>query len=88
MKTTKKTITKKTVKPVYTVDISNCEDANDILLAFANAKQKAGLPITDEELECLINENSVMIIVENVCEVKKKKLPWYKLFWNWVTRKK
>lgn len=85
-KTTKNT--KKTFKPVYTVDITDCVNGTDVLLAFANAKQKAGLPITDDELNAIIEDNSYMIILECVDHsIREKKPNIFKRFWNWITRK-
>lgn len=47
-KTAKKS-TKK-VNPVYTVDLTNVKNANDIYFAFVTAKVRAGEPITTKEL--------------------------------------
>lgn len=92
MKTVKKT--KKNTKPAFVVDITECEDANDMLIEFGYTKQAAGLPITTDELEAIINEAidfaEVCLTVNNVlfCEQKPKKLPWYKRAWNWLRGKK
>ena len=84
----------KKFNPAYIVDITNCENDREILCAFGIAKQKAGFAITDDELDAIVNENSIITIIENTpivinntCDCKKK-LPWYKRFWNWLTRKK
>ena len=47
-KTAKKS-TKK-VNPVYTVDLTNATNSNDIYFAFVTAKVRAGEPITTKEL--------------------------------------
>lgn len=89
MKTQNKT--KKSIfKPAYIVDITKCEDVQDTLIAFGNAKQKAGYPITDEELDAIIDDKSAIIILHDICayEVKDEKKSWYKRLWNWITRKK
>lgn len=88
MKNTKKT--NKKVNPAFTVDISKCQDANDMLLAFAYAKQEAGLPITNEELDAIIDDNMIIVVLaKRICDCNcSKKKPWYKRFWNWLTRKK
>lgn len=87
MKTQKKTIKKSAVKPAYTVDITKCEDAYDMLVAFGETKQKAGYPITDEELDAIIDNNSYTVIIHDTCAYEVEKKPWYKRFWNWITRK-
>lgn len=51
---TKKTNTKKTTKPAFTVDITACNDLYNTALAFAIAKQKAGIPLTDENIDIII----------------------------------
>lgn len=84
----KKTNTmKKTVKPEFTVDVTNCETGFDLLVAFAKAKHQAGLAITDDELNALIDDNSVMIFVEkqpiSICNCTKKP-NIFKRFWNWL----
>jgi len=80
---------KKVTKPSYIVDITKCEDGHDVLLAFAEAKQKAGFPITDEELNAMVDVNSTVVVIHDTCayEVVKEKKPWYKRLWNWITRK-
>lgn len=92
MKTIKKT--KKNFKPVFTVDITECETPNDMMIEFGYAKQQAGLPITNEELEAMIDEAVEVATICNevkklvVCECyKPKKQPWYKRFWNLLTCK-
>lgn len=83
---TKKT-TKK-VKPVYTVDLRDIETLSDIDLVFGVAKHDAHLPLTDNELKAIIEEfgtKITFVYCDSSC--KKKKLPWYKRFWNWIRRK-
>ena len=87
MKTKKST--KKTFEPAYTVDITNCEDPFDILVQFGLAKQKAGFPITDDELSAIIDDNSTLVVVREITmECECKKLPWYKRLWNKLFGKK
>jgi len=52
----KKQVSKKTIKPTYVVDITKCEDLYDTALAFAVAKQKAGQPLSDENLDIIITK--------------------------------
>lgn len=47
----KKNTTKKQVKPVYTVDMTDCYDANDLKMQFVFAKVNAGVTIKPEELD-------------------------------------
>ena len=93
----KKTTTKKTkkqTKPKYTVDLRGIETFNDIDVAFGLAKHKAGLPISNDELEAIVFDAYEMFgpkitIVDCNCECPTiKKKPWYKRFWNWLFGKK
>ena len=99
-KVTKKETVKKTKavkKPTFVVDISNANTVNDTVLAFAYAKQDAGLPITNDELVAIVIDAidtfkddivpTCTVVVEKAKEVKKK-LPWYKRFVKWLFRKK
>lgn len=57
MKTEKKTKSVKkstSKKPEYFVDLTDVKTPNDVYVEFALAKQKAGKPITDDELETII----------------------------------
>lgn len=85
--TTKKT-TKKTVKPAYTVDLRDIEYLSDIDFVFGMAKQKAHQPLTDSELNAIVDELGTKITVVYCDCTRQKKLPWYKRFWRWITRKK
>ena len=49
----KKNNTKKSFKPAYVVDITACNDLYDTALAFAVAKQKAGQPLSDENVDII-----------------------------------
>lgn len=94
----KKNTTKKSIKfkPAYTVNIANCEDATEVALEFALAKQNAGLHLTNENLEAIVNraidvalESEPTVIFVNECECNcSKKKPWYKRFWNWLLGRK
>ena len=73
----------------YVVDLDKIEVLSDIAPAFALAKHNAGLALTNDELAdiCtyMIDMFGPKIYVVN-CECKKKQ-PWYKRFWHWLTRK-
>ena len=47
----KKNTTKKQVKPVYTVDMTNCHDVNDLKMEFIFAKVNNGIAIKPEEFD-------------------------------------
>jgi len=49
----KKSTAKKLIKPAYVVDITKCDDSYDTALAFAVAKQKAGIPLSDENINAI-----------------------------------
>lgn len=46
---------KKTVKPVFKVDLTDCNTVEDIYAAFGSAKQKAGVPVMKIELRSIIH---------------------------------
>lgn len=73
---------KKTKKfnPVFVVDLTNIDNTEDVIKAFIEAKKEAGIDMIDYVY------NVDVIIPDDKCE--EKKLPWYKRFWNWITRKK
>lgn len=78
----------KTKKPAFVVNVNDIEYLEDVDVVFGLAKQDAGLPISDDELIaiCLFTWKHMgprFIIVECKCG---KKTPWYKRFWNWVTK--
>ena len=57
MKTEKQTKSVKkstSKKPEYFVDLTDVKTPNDVYVEFALAKQKAGKPLTDNELETII----------------------------------
>ena len=79
------------VKPAYTVDLTDTYTAEEAKVKFALAKHNARIPLTDDELKTIIAYTgdlvpSVCLCNVEVYEVKEKK-PWYKRFWNWLTRK-
>ena len=81
--------TKKVNVPSYTVDLDEIETLEDIPVAWGLAKQRAGLPITDEELTAICKRvcdefGTKITILECKCEQKQ---PWYKRLWNWIRRK-
>lgn len=75
MKRTKKNI------PVFVVDLTNATTAEDAVNAFNKAKSDANIDVIDYIFDVHIN----IPVIEEKEEVK---LPWYKRFWNWITRKK
>lgn len=96
-KSTKKT-NKKTVKPTFIVDVTECNSPEEIRRAFTLAKVKNGVAITFDELDHFVSTivedyNDVVtstiaaaFICSNCCECEKKQ-PWYKRFWKWLRRK-
>ena len=84
--------TKKTnKKPAYIVDITDVNDVDAMRVAFALAKHNANIPLSDDELISIITYTinrmpEIHIYSVEYYEVTKK--PWYKRFWNWITRKK
>ena len=86
---------KKTKKYSYIVDLVDVETPADLLSRFADAKQKAGLPISDSEFNGLIERvtelaSPTFCICECcVCtKAEPKKKPWYKRLWNKLRGKK
>ena len=80
---------KKRVKPAFVVDLTDCVDGFDVLYKFAITKHEAGLPITDDELDAIVQKKSMATtLVFDVDVFEMKKTPWYKRFWRWLTRKK
>lgn len=87
-------------KPAYTVDITKCENAGDVKFAMIDAKMKAGQPITQDDIDFIVVDSinmftgyaiksfeGYMITIEPTEDDNAHK-PWYKRFWNWITRKK
>lgn len=86
---------KKTKKYSYIVDLVDIETPADLLSRFADAKQKAGLPISDSEFNGLIERvtelASPTFCICECCVCTKaasKKKPWYKRLWNKLRGKK
>lgn len=80
---------KKKFKPMFTADITACNDEKEIVTAFAEAKVDAGLPITRNEYDtCMSNAQPIYKAVINVQCACEKKPNVFKRFWNWLTRKK
>lgn len=82
----------KNTKPAYIVDITDATNIEDMKAAFALGKHNAGIPLTDDELKTIIQYTIKMVPTVCICDVKvydvvEKKKPWYKRFWNWITRK-
>ena len=68
-------------KPDFVVDITNAFTLKELNDAFVAAKADA-LSIADVTINDCPSDAHVIIIMP------AKKKPWYKRFWNWVTRKK
>ena len=95
MKATKKT------KYDFIVDLTKCDEPEWVRFEFIRAKAKAGVKLTDDDLDYIFTLGiSETVDIINFCltafatEVKvsttkivMKKKPWYKRFWNWITRK-
>lgn len=81
---------KKTVNPELIINTIGCETSADVYDKYIDAKVRAGRAITKDELE-FTRDNSKSIFVDVYpvieCKCECKKLPWYKRFWNWITRK-
>ena len=87
-KTIKKTSKKTAKKADILMNYTNCETSTDVLNAYIDAKVKANKPITQDELEIVENRNpKVEIVAFCECVPVSAKKPWYKRFWNWLTRK-
>ena len=80
---------KKTVKPELIINTVGCETSADVYDRYIDAKVRAGRAITEDELEFTRDNADVFVDVYNIieCTCECKKLPWYKRFWNWITRK-
>ena len=68
-------------KPDFVVDITNAFTLKELNDAFVAAKADA-LSIADVTINDCPSDAHVIIIMP------AKKKPWYKRFWNWITRKK
>ena len=75
MKRTKKNI------PVFVVDLTNATTAEDVVNAFNKAKSDANIDVIDYIFDVHVN----IPVIEEKEEIR---LPWYKRFWNWITRNK
>lgn len=89
--------TKKTFTPDYTLDFSKINDYNDLVIELTKKRVEAGKTIDSSDLIALESATllkfceknpRVTVFTINAFDCKEKKLPWYKRFWNWLTRKK
>ena len=67
-------------KPDFVVDITNAftlEELNDAFIAAKADASSSDVTIND----CPCDAHVTIVMPE-------KKKPWYKRFWNWITRKK
>ena len=105
---TKKT-NKPAFKPVFTVDLTWCNDAEEMYEAILTAKYEAKVPLTNYEVgkfceykitqaledfvDNLFDGHNAIVLEDDeikcfdAIKVTVKK-PWYKRFWNWLTRQK
>ena len=67
-------------KPDFVVDITNAFTLKELNDAFIAAKAEA--LSNDVTINDCPNDAHVIIVMP------AKKKPWYKRFWNWITRKK
>ena len=67
--------------PDFVVDITNAFTLKELNDAFIAAKADA-LSIGDVTINDCPSDAHVIIVMP------AKKKPWYKRFWNWITRKK
>lgn len=88
-----------TKKYSYIVDYDKIEVMNDIDAVWALAKQEAGLPLTNSELESIVLHSyeafgPKVTVRIYPCRCTKntpwykctKKTPWYKRVWNFLTK--
>ena len=68
-------------KPDFVVDITNAFTLKELNDAFITAKADA-LSIGNVTINDCPSDAHVIIVMP------AKKKPWYKRFWNWITRKK
>lgn len=68
-----------TFTPAFYVDATNATCTEDVIKAFKTAKEAAN--IACDNCDWLADANIIIILPED-------KKPWYKRFWNWITRKK
>jgi hypothetical protein len=74
MKKDTKKVTKKTVKefkPAFVADLTDAESMTDVYVAFGLAKQDAGLPISDVELDAIIDK-TIEISVRELTKMSKE----------------
>jgi hypothetical protein len=85
-KSIKKTV-KKAPKLDMIINCVGCETESDVYDAYIDAKARAGKQITTEDLKFVRDNANIFVDVYNFYEIKCKKTPWYKRFWNWLLRK-
>ena len=87
MKKNIKNTAKKAPKLDMIINCVGCETEANVYDAYIDAKARAGKQITEEDLKFVRDNATVYVDIFNVWEVKCKKQPWYKRFWNWLLRK-
>ena len=87
-KDTKKTT--KTVKPAYTIDMTDATSCKDVVYATALAKHNAGQALTDNQLMSIVEKAvefaTLWMAIFNtpyIVEIKKN-VSWIKKIWNKV----
>lgn len=63
----------------FTIVLTGDTTVENILNTIKNSKQAFGLSTNLEDV--LLNSDVAVVLTE-------EKKPWYKRFWNWITRKK
>lgn len=63
----------------FTIVLTGDTTVENILNTIKNSKQTFGLSTNLEDV--LLNSDVAVVLTE-------EKKPWYKRFWNWITRKK
>lgn len=74
----------KTSTPQFYVDLTTAETAEDAAKAFGSAKEAAGIKGNKDWL----SDTSIIIVIPKEEPKTEGRKPWYKRFWNWITRKK
>ena len=90
----------KTKKPEVIVNLTDAETPEDVRYSFIMAKARAGVAITEQDVDWLINVGAKAIaeviivernklynqLVKTFDKAVNPKEPWYKRFWNWLKK--
>ena len=85
--------TKKTFTPDYTLDFSKINDYDDLVMELIKNRVIAGKTIDSSDLFAFSTSLLNKYLEKNPqCTIISltfpERLPWYKRFWRWLTRKK